>query len=146
MKTITIPITAVVLALLALAVFYFGQPKVEAVGSINTVIGTATTTAATSITTSARIMATTTNPTDPTNSYNRVYAIVCNANANPVWLNIDGDKAANLPGGAVTVPIAAAAGYNVCYEFTDRNQYNGSVTASSTNGTATTITVKQYVQ
>lgn len=113
-----------------------------------TVIGSATTTAATSITTSARIMATTTNPTgNPgTTSFTRVYAVICNPNTNPVWLNLDNDKAANLTSGNVTTVIAAAAGYDACFEITDRNLYQGSVTASSTAETATTITVKQYVQ
>ena len=46
----------------------------------------------------------------------------------------------------MTTWIAAAAGYNACYEVTDRNQYSGSITASSTNQTATAITVKDYVQ
>lgn len=111
-----------------------------------TSIGTATTSAATSVTTSTRIMATSTNPLDPTNSHVRVYAVVCNPNANPVALNLNGDKAANLTTGQVTAVIAAAAGYNACFEITDRNLYSGSVTASSTNQTATTITVQQFVQ
>lgn len=109
-----------------------------------TAIQTATTTARTAITTSARIMATTTNTVGT--GYTRVYAVICNPNSNPVYLNLDGDKPADLIGGSVTTVIAAAAGYNVCYEITDRNQYSGSVTASSTGETSTAITVKQYVQ
>ena len=142
--------TSVSFLLLAVAALLFAGSfsvkPVEASAFTATNIGAvATTTAATSITTSARIMATTTNPLDGENSYTRVYAVICNANANPVWINMDGDKAANLPTGNVTTVIAAAAGYNACFEIKDYNQYSGSVTASSTNQTATTITVKQYV-
>lgn len=109
-------------------------------------LSAATTTTTVAITTSARIMATTTNLLTPTLSYTRAYAVICNPNANPVWLNFDNDKAANLVTGNVTTVIAAAAGYNACYELTDdRMIYNGSVTASSTAQTSTTITVKQYV-
>lgn len=104
----------------------------------------ATTSAAFSVTTSARVLATTTNPLDPINSYLRVYATICTTSSNPVALNLDGDKAANA-NGAVTAWIAAAAGYNACYQVDDRNPYMGSITASSTNQTATVITVKDYV-
>lgn len=146
-KTLTYAIFALGISGTLLAAFIaFAPVPAQAIGPSDTTIGAATTTAATSITTSARIMATTTNPTDPANSYLRVYAVVCNANANPVWLNLDNDKAANSSTGNVTTVIAAAAGYNACYEITGKNLYNGSVTASSTNQTATTITVKQYVQ
>jgi hypothetical protein len=145
--TTNITLLLAAFALVVGAYFALNQAQhAEAVGPMATVISAATTTAATSITSSARIMATTTNPLDPTNSYTRVYAVVCNPNANPVYLNLDQDKAADLTAGKVTTVIAAASGYSACYEITDRNQYSGSVTASSTNQTATTITVKQYVQ
>lgn len=106
-------------------------------------IQTATTSTAVSVTTSARILATTTNPLGI--SYTRVYTSICNPNSNPVVLNLNGDKPANLNTGATTI-IAAAAGYSVCYEVTDRNMYQGSITASSTNQTATTIFMSDYVQ
>lgn len=106
----------------------------------------ATTSSRTSVTTSARILSTTTNATDPSNSYVRVYASICNPNANPVFLNLDGDKVTNSSTGGFTTVIAAAAGYSACYEITDRNQYLGSITASSTNQTATVISAKEYVQ
>lgn len=108
-------------------------------------ITVATTSAAFSITTSARILATTTNPLDPTNSFNRVYATICNPNGNPVFLNLDGDKPANFGAGRSTFAIGTSTGMSVCYEITDRNPYTGSITASSTNGTATIISVKEYV-
>lgn len=131
-----------VAALLALVFITPNPVRASIVGS--TPIGTATTSAAFSVTTSARVLATTTSTVAP--SYTRIYATICNPNTNPVALNLDGDKAASGPLGNVTAYIAAAAGYQACYEITDRNQYSGSVTASSTNQTATAITVKDYVQ
>lgn len=106
---------------------------------------TATTSSAVAVTTSTRILATTTNPLDPNNSYTRVYTSICNPNANPVALNLDSDLPANQPLGRTTVFIAAAAGYDACYEITERNPYQGSITASSTNQTSTIINVKDYV-
>lgn len=107
-------------------------------------LSVATTTKSQAITSSARVLATTTNITDPTNSYRRAYTSICNPNANPVFINLDADKAASLS--AATYVIAAAAGYNACFELTsDVGEYNGSITASSTNQTSTTITVKEYV-
>lgn len=145
MKNIAQVLAVLGVVALIVGTFILFSPPAQANLATATNIGSvATTSAATSITTSARIMATTTNTVGT--GYNRVYAVVCNPNANPVWLNLDGDKASNLPGGAVTTVIAAAAGYSTCFEITDRNSYNDSVTASSTNQTATTITVKQYVQ
>lgn len=111
------------------------------IGTNTQTLGVATTSESNSVTVSERILATTTNPTDATGNYNRYYATVCNPNANPVYLNLDEDKPATAA--SVTVVIAAAAGYDACYSFTN---YHGSVTASSTNGTATTISVKQYVR
>lgn len=154
-KTLTysigILLAAAVLAVAGYLMAFHSAPEraYAAVLDGNNIGDVATTSAATSITTSARIMATTSNPlgTPGTTSFNRVYAVVCNPNANPVWLNLDGDKSANLSTGNVTTVIAAAAGYNACYTIDARtNGYNGSVTASSTNQTATTNTVKQYVQ
>lgn len=96
---------------------------------------TATTTASNAVTVSEQVMATST-------GYTRVYASVCNPNANPVYLRMDADKAASAS--AATVVIAAAAGYNACYEITDRNLYQGAVQASSTNQTSTTLTIHDY--
>lgn len=111
-----------------------------------TVISAATTTTSVSVTSSTRVLATTTNlvNVDGATSYTRVYATICNPNANPVYINLDRDRAAAI--GAVTYIIAAAAGYDACFEITDRNLYSGSITASSTNQTATVINVKDYVQ
>lgn len=106
-------------------------------------LGGATTSAATAITSSTRIMATTTSTTGT--SYTRVYASICNPNANPVAINLNNDIAASVLTGQVTTWIAAAAGYNTCYVINSDNGYNGSVTASSTSQTSTTITVQQYV-
>lgn len=135
------------LTIALMAYVFEGAKPVQASAYTATVLQTATTSAATAVTTSARIFATTTNPLAPgTGSFTRVYATICNPNANPVALNLNGDQAANLPTGKATVMIAAAAGYDVCYEITDKNQYSGSVTASSTNQTSTTIFAQQFVQ
>lgn len=118
-----------------------GQRTTGSTISMGPFLQTATTSASQAITTSARIMATTTSITGP--SYTRIFASICNPNANPVYLNMNGDKPAELSN--TTAVIAAAAGYNACYEINDRNPYSGSVTASSTNQTSTTITVQQFV-
>lgn len=147
MKTITTSaLSVLVVFALVLGAFAFLQttPKVKAVGSQATTIGVATTTAAVAVTSSTRLVATTTNALGNGTSYTRVYATICNPNANPVYIRLDGDKAASAS--AATYVIAAAAGYNVCYELTDVNQYNGSITASSTNQTSTNVLVTQYVQ
>lgn len=135
---------ALVLIAASLLFVVSGEQSAHAGYFNGTNISIATTTSSFSVTVSARILATTTSIVGT--SYTRVYATICNNNANPVALNLDGDKATSLNGGAVTTWIAAAAGYNVCYEITDKNQYNGSITASSTSETSTKITVKDYVQ
>lgn len=148
MKSLTLQNFMLGLLVLGMIAFVFSKTvqPVSATGPLVTNIGfIATTTSATAITTSARILSTTTSPTAPGGSYNRLYTSICNANTNPVVLNLDADKPANQTTGAMTTIIAAAAGYNACYEINDRNQYNGSITASSTNQTSTTITVKDYV-
>lgn len=111
-----------------------------------TTIGTATTSAAVAVTTSTRVLATTTNSRGNGTSYTRVYATLCNPSATLVYLNLNGDKVASLPGGTFTTVIAAAAGYDACFEITDRNLYQGSVTASSTNQTSVNVYVTDYVQ
>lgn len=128
------------------AVFAIGfsmnsTPSAKA-GPFYTTLSTATTSTAISVTTSARILATS---TSPTGGYFRTYASICNTSANPVYLRMDGDKQENSTstGG---IPIAAAAGYSACYEITDKNSYQGSIQASSTNGTATTLYIQEYVQ
>lgn len=143
MKSITISIAAVLIAAtLATYVLTMNTKTASATGPFYTSIGVATTSAVTAITSSARILSTTTNTVG--SSYTRVYATICNPNANPVYLSLDGDKAASAT--HYTTVIAAAAGYNACYEINDRNQYSGSVTASSTNQTSTTISATEYVQ
>ena len=136
----------VALALLALASVVALTPARDAHANVFTAtnIQAATTTISVSVTSSTRIMATTSNPLDPSASYSRVYATICNPNANPVFLSLNFDKPATLA--SSTFVIASAAGFQSCYEITDRNQYNGSITASSSNQTATTIFGSQYVQ
>lgn len=143
-KTIT-NISLIAIALLGFAFIAFRDVPQASGASITQYLNlsTATTSAATAITTSARIMATTTSITGT--SYTRVYARICNANANPVAINLNSDVPANLLTGQVTAWIAAAAGYDACYTIDSDNGYNGSVTASSTAQTSTTITVQQYV-
>lgn len=147
MKSITTNVLAV-LVLVAIVFSFYAMlqtaPKTEAAGFQVTAIGVATTSTAVAVTTSTRALATTTNANGNGTSYTRTYATICNPNANPVYLRMDGDKPASNTS-AVAV-IAAAAGYNVCYEITDRNQYSGSITASSTGETSTSVLVTQYVQ
>lgn len=108
--------------------------------------GTATSSAVVSVTTSTRIAATTTNPINPSASFTRMYTVICNPTTNPVAILMDGDKPENATTVGVDAWIAAAAGYNACYELTDRNQYNGSIQASSTSQAAVPVSVVQYVQ
>lgn len=98
----------------------------------------ATSTATASITTSTRLLATTTGD----GGYNRIFATICNPNATPVAISLNADAPATYAN--ATVFIAAAAGYNACYEINDRNPYSGSVTASSTVG-AVNVTYQQFV-
>lgn len=131
-------------ALILVSMLFLVSGERDAHASIynGTVIGTATTTTAVAVTNSVTVLATTTSTTGP--SYTRVYATICNGNANPVFLNMNNGNKASLTN-AVYI-IAAAAGYNACFEVTDRNMYQGSIAASSTNETSTTVNVTQYVQ
>ena len=114
----------------------FGANIVQSIGLSN-----ATTSTSFLVTTSSRLLATTTSTIGT--SYTRVYATICNANANPVFLNLNADK--NASSLNATAVVAAAAGYQACYEVTDRNLYQGSITASSTNETSTRVLVTDYV-
>lgn len=138
------------IALIALLALEMQVPtKSQAAPSwISNITTTATTSATFSVTTSSRILSTTTNPTGTpgVTSNIRVYATICTNGANPVALNLNGDKDANVVTGRVTTFIAAAAGYNACYEITDVNLYQGSVKASSTNETASQVFVQEFVQ
>lgn len=138
-------ITFVLVAIAAVVLASELRPGV-ALGNVVTAtnIGNATTTTSVAVTSSTRILATTTNTVGT--GYTRVYATICNPNANPVAILLNRDIAASAPSGRVTTWIAAAAGYNACYEITDRNAYHGSITASSTNQTSTTVYVSDYVQ
>lgn len=138
----TIAAVAILVAIIV-AVLIAGSKDASANAYTQTNIGAASTTAAFSVTTSARILATSTANTQG-GRYTRVYATICNPNVNPVYIALNNDKAATLTD--TTAVIAAAAGYEVCYEITDRNGYQGSITASSTNQTATSITVSDYFQ
>lgn len=143
-KTIT-NISLIAIALLGFAFIATRDVQTASGASITQFLnlGSATTSAAFAVTTSTRVAATTTSTTGT--SYQRVYAVICNGNANPVAINMNSDVRTNSSTGAMTTWIAAAAGYNACFEITDRNGYNGSITASSTNQTSTTITVQEYV-
>jgi hypothetical protein len=141
-----------ILVIVALVIGFYAiwqsSPKVKAVGGQATTISSATTSTAVAVTSSTRILATTTGNlgggvlTAP--GYVRVYATICNANANPVFISLNTDKAASLS--SFTSVIATAAGYSNCFEITDRNQYQGSIRASSTNETTTNVSVNEYVQ
>lgn len=121
--------------------------KAEASTYTATVINTATTTTSVAVSGagSTRILATTTNPTGVPGVTNltRVYASICNPNAAPVFISLNGDKPTATNVG--TAVIAAAAGYSVCYEITDRNQYSGSIMASSSVA-STNVSVVEYTQ
>lgn len=130
---------------LAMLLFFAGERVVEA-SPFGTALSSATTTSRVSITTSVQIMATSTNSLGDENSHSRAYASICNPGTNPVWLHLSKDVPTNIAAGKQTTAIAAAAGYNVCYEITDRNLYSGAITASSTNETATVIYTSQFVQ
>lgn len=137
-------------AFIVLSIVFLSVPKEESSPSLGgyitgTSLSVATTSSAISVTTSARVLATTSNALGNGTSYTRVHATICNNGSNPVALNLDGDKPANFPSGRVTAWIAAAAGYDACYTIGEDNLYQGSITASSTNQTATIITVKDYV-
>lgn len=139
MKT---PLILLVAALVIVGAFALDHDHIEAASPaqfVNLGAG-ATTTGSVAVTTSTRVMATT---TSPNGLYQRVYATICNPNANPVHLSMNNDKPASFTN--TTVVIAAAAGYSACYEITDRNGYNNSIQASSTNQTSTTITWSEYV-
>lgn len=141
-------IMASALALLAMVIAF--KPILPVFGSsapTAPAMTVATTSASFSITTSARVLATTTNVNGApgVGSFTRAHAVICNPTPNAVYLNLDGDKAANAVG-AYTAVIGATSSLPVCYTLTDAQMiYNGSITASSTNGTATVISVKEYV-
>lgn len=143
-RTRNTPVIALALLAIAILLITTVADSRNAQASIynGTAIAAATTTVSLSITNSARILATTTELGIAGTT--RVYATICNPNANPVYLLLNNDAPAQS--GAYTMVIAAAAGYTACYEITDRNMYQGSITASSTNQTATTIFASQYVQ
>jgi hypothetical protein len=135
---------ALVSALAVVAIFgHQAAPASGRSGGVGTftTIGAATTTASIAVTSSTRVLATT---TANGVGYVRAYATICNPNANPVYLLLNNDKPAS--NAAATAVIAAAAGYNACYTIASDNHYNGSVQASSTNQTSTSVTVSDYVQ
>lgn len=143
-QTVLASILVGLLLSLVAVVFFIPPQGVKAGYSLGTVISTATTSSAVAVTASARILATTTNALGNGSSYVRTYASICTASTNQVYLNLNGDKAAAST--TATYIISAAAGYNACYEITDRNIYSGSITASSTGNTSSTVTVSEYVQ
>lgn len=136
-------IVAGALVILATIILFKPVYPVFGAGPITTVIGAATTSTAINVGGSTRVLATTTNINDPANSYNRVYASICNYTPRPVVLALNNDKQATASSSLAI--IATATGYQSCYEITDRNQYNGSVQASSTAVTSN-VTVVEYVQ
>lgn len=105
-----------------------------------TTIGNASTTIL-SVTSSARILATT------TSGVTRVRAEICNVGSNPVYILVSEDKNVNInsTGG---YPIAAASGYNTCYVMSPDtgNLSTGSIKASSTAQTATTLYITEWLQ
>ena len=126
MKTINITYAigigvALLLGAFAILVLISGERPVGASLYNGVVFTNATTSTSYSINGigSTRVLATTTNPLDPANSYTRVWASLCNPNATLVYINLNNDKPVNAS--STTAVIGAAAGYNACYEITDRN-------------------------
>ncbi len=147
-KSIELGLVAIVAALIVIGALLMQQPApAYGVGMLETNIGNVATSSALKAVTgvSSRIAATSTDATNPDGSNLRVWTTICTNSATPVALNLDGDKPASLATGQVTGWIAAAAGYNSCFEIKDHNQYNGSITASSTAGSVS-VTVKQFTR
>lgn len=105
-----------------------------------TTIGNASTTVI-SVTSSKRILATT------TSGVTRVRAEICNVGSNPVYVLVSEDKNININTGG-GFPIAAAAGFESCYVMSPDtgNLSTGSVKASSTAQTATSLYVTEWLQ
>lgn len=135
--------------LAALAVGFFAatlitQPNDSKLGGGDVNFGSleaATTSSAVAVTTSTRILATTTNALGNGTSYTRVYAQICNPSAVKVLISMNKDVAADG---------RTLGGYwldaNSCFEITERNQYNGSVTASTSDQSSVKVLVTDYVQ
>lgn len=96
----------------------------------SSVIVAPTVNAPVTVTSSTRILATTTAST-------RAWAKICNDSSNKVYINMDKDKAASL---SVGFPLAA----NTCFDLNSENVYNGSITASSTNESSSSISVTSF--
>lgn len=142
-----LPAVLIAGAIVLLAIlFSFNQLQPVMAGSFSSApaFKVATTSTAVSIAgVSARILATTT-ANDLVPNGIRAYASICNPSTTLVHLRLDGDKPVKTGQGLVI--IAAAAGYNACYEITDNRMiYLGSVQASSTSGTAVDVSVTEYV-
>lgn len=135
---------AALLVVAGILVVIAGSPSASA-STINLgpFLQNATTSAAVAVTSSTRLLATTTNTVGDGNSHTRIYATICNPSSNLVYVSLNQDAAASAT--SATWIIGAAAGYSACYQIDDRNPYNGSVTASSTNQTSTAVLVTQYV-
>lgn len=136
-------IVATVFLVFAAMFLVSGEQRASATSYGATILSTATTSTAVSVTASTRVLATTTNSAGLGASYTRTYATICNPSSTVVYLNMNADKLATVT--SSVAQIAAAAGYNSCYEITDRNLYQGSVQASSTVA-AVNVLVTEYVQ
>jgi len=146
-KFIAPALATLAVAIMVLAFVLLFKPAFPAYGSAypgDPQMSVATTSTAISVTSSTRILASTTSLTGQ--SYTRAYASVCNPTATLVYINLDGDKATNANTGKYSHIIAAAAGYEACFDITGgKMKYSGSITASSTNETPVLIGVTDYV-
>lgn len=138
-------IVAFVFLALVSAAFLIHQPAKASPSWLSNILTVATSSTAVSVTASTRVLATTTiNGTPGVGQvYTRVYATICNPSSTVVFLNMNRDIPADVTHSVYQ--IAGAAGYQSCYEITDRNLYQGSIQASSTVG-ATSVYVTEYVQ
>lgn len=141
MNKLTFTLGTVILGLVVVFSFVLlvsGERTAQATSPSATALSIATTSTAYTFVTDTRIMSTTTGA-----GLTRAYATICTTSASPVAINMDRDKP--VVASSTVAFIAGAAGYNACYEITERNLYQGSVHASSTVGTAQ-VFVTEYVQ
>lgn len=124
------------------ALFTKDEPKITGLNGNPNVISAATTSSAVAVTTSTRILATTTNALGTGSSYTRKYAQICNPSATiKVLVSLNKDIAADgRTNGGYWIDS------NECFEIDDRNQYSGSVTASTSDQSSVKVLVTEYVE
>lgn len=138
-----VPLAALILLLGAYTFYIHAAPVHASTITQGPYLQNTASSTAYAVTSSTRLLATSTNALGNGTSRTRLYATICNPSATLVYVLMDGDKPASNT--KANVVIGAAAGYSACFEINDRNPYNGSVTASSTGETSTSVIVTDYV-